>query len=201
LADSGHDLGITLPGRDSILRRIKDWEAGRHRPKDPYPVLYARVFGVDEADLFALESPPITPQPEAVSGLPWIWDPDATSHAVYETTMYDLTLGRRQAVKALTVTVGPPLIDPVQRWLTLGAMPLPDRPHVGRIGTEEVTHLETATEVFRTWEHSHGGGLARKAVIGVLNEVADLLKDSHPRPIALRLYGVMARLAKTAANM
>ncbi|WP_406312209.1 hypothetical protein OHA77_26790 [Streptosporangium sp. NBC_01639] len=43
---------VRLPERDSLIRRIKDWEAGNHRPKDPYPVLYARVFGLDEADLF-----------------------------------------------------------------------------------------------------------------------------------------------------
>ncbi|TMR99606.1 hypothetical protein EJK15_06715 [Nonomuraea basaltis] len=55
--------------------------------------------------------------------------------------------------------------------------------------------------MFRTWEHSYGGGLARKAVIGQLSEVSELLKDGLPRPIALRLFGVMARLAKIAANM
>ncbi|MFC5834358.1 hypothetical protein [Nonomuraea insulae] len=53
---------ITLPEFDSVLRRIKDHEAGT-RPKDPYPLLYCRVFGVDEAALFdgvnpAAGSPP-----------------------------------------------------------------------------------------------------------------------------------------------
>ncbi|MET8146208.1 helix-turn-helix transcriptional regulator [Sphaerisporangium sp. NPDC005288] len=41
-----------LPTRDSLTRMIKDWEAGKHRPKDPYPVLYCRAFGIDEAELF-----------------------------------------------------------------------------------------------------------------------------------------------------
>ncbi|PZG30848.1 hypothetical protein C1I98_30865 [Spongiactinospora gelatinilytica] len=31
--------------------------------------------------------------------------------------------------------------------------------------------------------------------------MADLIKEIHPRQITQRLYGVMARLAKTAANM
>ncbi|MET8146469.1 hypothetical protein ABZU32_39685 [Sphaerisporangium sp. NPDC005288] len=44
-----------LPGRDSLIRNIKEWEAGRHRPKDPYPVLYCRVFAIEEADLFSNE--------------------------------------------------------------------------------------------------------------------------------------------------
>ncbi|MEZ0072256.1 helix-turn-helix domain-containing protein [Planotetraspora sp. GP83] len=138
---------------------------------------------------------------EADSALPWVWDPNATSAAIYETTMRDLTLDRRQAVKALTVTAGLPLIDPVQRWLSVAAGMVPDSPSAGRIGMEEVAQLETAVDVFRTWEHSYGGGLARKAVIGQLAEVSELLKDGLPGPIALRVFGVMARLAKIAANM
>ncbi|WP_237107024.1 hypothetical protein [Nonomuraea sp. MG754425] len=42
-----------LPERESLIRMIKDWEAGRHQPKDPYRLLYCRVFGMEEAELFA----------------------------------------------------------------------------------------------------------------------------------------------------
>ncbi|MFC5161107.1 hypothetical protein ACFPOI_20285 [Nonomuraea angiospora] len=42
-----------LPERESLIRMIKDWEAGRHQPKDPYRLLYCRVFGMREAELFA----------------------------------------------------------------------------------------------------------------------------------------------------
>ncbi|MFI6457377.1 hypothetical protein ACIBF6_38205 [Streptosporangium amethystogenes] len=41
-----------LPERESLVRMIKDWEAGRHKPKDPYRLLYCRVFGLGEAELF-----------------------------------------------------------------------------------------------------------------------------------------------------
>ncbi|MEV0233067.1 hypothetical protein [Nonomuraea sp. NPDC050786] len=41
-----------LPERESLTRMIKDWEAGRHQPKDPYRVLYCRVFGMEENELF-----------------------------------------------------------------------------------------------------------------------------------------------------
>ncbi|MBB5134660.1 hypothetical protein HNP84_004394 [Thermocatellispora tengchongensis] len=87
-----------------------------------------------------------------------------------------------------------------QQWLARAVDDLPD-PLSGRLGMAEVARLEATVDVFRNWEHAYGGGLVRKAVIGQLNEVADLLRDGHPRPIALRLYGVMARLAKIAANM
>ncbi|WP_433363062.1 XRE family transcriptional regulator [Streptosporangium sp. CA-115845] len=41
-----------FPERESLVRMIKDWEAGRHQPKDPYRVLYCRTFDIDEAELF-----------------------------------------------------------------------------------------------------------------------------------------------------
>ncbi|MEV7006382.1 helix-turn-helix transcriptional regulator [Streptosporangium sp. NPDC051022] len=54
------DIRRTLPTRESIVRLIKSYEAGRHRPRDPYRVLYCRVFGVAEAELFATEDAPST---------------------------------------------------------------------------------------------------------------------------------------------
>ncbi|WP_214107241.1 hypothetical protein [Acrocarpospora catenulata] len=44
-----------LPSRDTILRRVKSYEAGDHQPKDPYRLLYCRVFRMTEAELFAEE--------------------------------------------------------------------------------------------------------------------------------------------------
>ncbi|MFI6317350.1 multiprotein-bridging factor 1 family protein [Nonomuraea sp. NPDC050556] len=43
---------VVLPEFDSVVRRIKSHEAGTYKPKDPYPLLYCRVFGIDEAALF-----------------------------------------------------------------------------------------------------------------------------------------------------
>lgn len=45
-----------MPGRDSVTRMIKDWEAGRHKPRDPYRLLYCRAFDLDENELFSAES-------------------------------------------------------------------------------------------------------------------------------------------------
>jgi tetratricopeptide (TPR) repeat protein len=36
-----------------MIRRIKAYEAGEHRPNDPYRLLYCRVFGMEEAELFS----------------------------------------------------------------------------------------------------------------------------------------------------
>ncbi|MEU0570941.1 transcriptional regulator [Nonomuraea sp. NPDC005983] len=45
-------LSSSLPKRSSILRRIRDYEAGTHQPHDPYRILYCLVFDMDEAELF-----------------------------------------------------------------------------------------------------------------------------------------------------
>jgi transcriptional regulator with XRE-family HTH domain len=53
LAEAADDhTRARLPSRESLVRMLKDWEAGRHEPSDPYPLLYCRAFGIDEADLF-----------------------------------------------------------------------------------------------------------------------------------------------------
>ncbi|MEU8270463.1 transcriptional regulator [Sphaerisporangium sp. NPDC049002] len=53
LADAADEhTHARLPTRESLIRNIKDWEAGNHRPKDPYPVLYSRAFAIVEDQLF-----------------------------------------------------------------------------------------------------------------------------------------------------
>ncbi len=46
------DIRPRLPSRETMIRRIKAYEAGQNRPGDPYRVLYARAFGLGEAELF-----------------------------------------------------------------------------------------------------------------------------------------------------
>ncbi|MFI6501110.1 helix-turn-helix transcriptional regulator [Nonomuraea typhae] len=49
---------IRLPELRSVIRRIKDHEAGKHEPKDPYPLLYCRVFNIGEVELFSRNPEP-----------------------------------------------------------------------------------------------------------------------------------------------
>lgn len=61
-----------LPSAESIVRRIKAYEAGRNQPDEPYQTLLCRVFGLSEADLFgsadmpiaAFALPSLVPDPE-----------------------------------------------------------------------------------------------------------------------------------------
>lgn len=57
---AGEEIALrALPEFESVVRRIKDHEAGNSRPKDPYPLLYCRVFGMDEAALFDADDSPV----------------------------------------------------------------------------------------------------------------------------------------------
>jgi len=129
------------------------------------------------------------------------WVPSHTVEAISLFTRRDLMLNRREATKAIaTLAVGTPLIDCVERWLT-PEQERAARSPLGNIGTEEIERIEQAAHLFREWDDHFGGGLRRKAVVGQLNEVADLLRDSHPSEITRHLFRVLAHLAETAAMM
>jgi hypothetical protein len=66
---------------------------------------------------------------------------------------------------------------------------------------EELRELDKTADAFRRWGHQYGGGMRRKAVVGQLNEMADLLAEYHPGPVHRRLFGVAARLALVAGHM
>ncbi|MEU8206039.1 hypothetical protein [Streptosporangium sp. NPDC049046] len=57
-----------LPTRESLVRSIKGWEAGKHRPREPYLTLYCRVFGFRETELFE-ENVHIRPDASASLGI------------------------------------------------------------------------------------------------------------------------------------
>lgn len=71
----------------------------------------------------------------------------------------------------------------------------------GQASPHEITRLEATAQLFRTWDHQHGGGLGRKAVVGQLAEVAGFLTRPHPDALMRRLLGAASQLALTAASM
>ncbi|WP_344914906.1 helix-turn-helix transcriptional regulator [Streptosporangium oxazolinicum] len=60
-----------MPTHESLARMVRTWEAGKHRPSEPYPQLLAQIFGVTEEELFA-DPPNATDSGEAPEGtLSW----------------------------------------------------------------------------------------------------------------------------------
>lgn len=129
------------------------------------------------------------------------WVASHTVEAVSRFAQYDLMLDRRQITKTLaTLAVGAPLFERAERWLSPDHEDMPRRLK-GNVGLDEVRQIEQAAKLFREWDDHFGGGLRRKAVIGQLSEVADLLRDHHSPEITRRLFRAMSELAKTAATM
>lgn len=153
------------------------------------------------ADATAVVLPPGGTLDTVAQWRPGIWTAPPTSVAD-DLTREDLMVDRRQIGRALLgVVVGAPLLEPLEHWLSQPATPtVPGTSRPG-VGMPEVQALERTAQAFRTWDDQHGGGLRRKAVVGQLAEVNDLLTESHPVVIRQRLAGVMAQLAETAAMM
>lgn len=165
---------------------------------------WAAFFEIPEEYLwFSLPlSTTSTPDVVAAQPLPALWA-IPTVDAITEYTREDLSLDRRTATKAIVgMVLGSALLEPLERWLY--GPDESDNGPVGaplRVGDDEVAQMETAARLFRNWDDHFGGGLRRKAVIGQLNDVADLVRDVGSRDHRRRLYGVMGQLAETAAIM
>ncbi|RBQ21464.1 XRE family transcriptional regulator [Spongiactinospora rosea] len=69
VAAASERIRAGLPDRESIIRNIKDWEAGAHKPSDRYRLLYCRVFGKSEAELFGEAQASETPTPDGPTTL------------------------------------------------------------------------------------------------------------------------------------
>jgi hypothetical protein len=71
----------------------------------------------------------------------------------------------------------------------------------GRLSKPELDLLESTTVMFRQWDAQCGGGLRRKAVVGQLHEVTDLLQEPQPEATTRKLFKVAAELAELAGWM
>jgi hypothetical protein len=71
----------------------------------------------------------------------------------------------------------------------------------GRLSPPELELLESTVVMFRQWDAQNGGGLRRKAVVGQLHEVCDLLQESYAPDVTRRLFQTTAQLAHLAGWM
>nr|WP_238420720.1 hypothetical protein [Streptomyces taklimakanensis] len=198
--------------------RVRRWLDGE-QPREPIPRILSELFSERFGSVVAVEDLGLRSGRPAASGggveLPWTGP--QTVAAISEFSRSDLMLARRGFLgPSLSVAAGPALVEPMQRWLVpaptgASVATTPPAPVVplreggarrgARLSTPELDLLEQAIVMFRQWDAQCGGGLRRKAVVGQLHEVTELLQDSHPEPVRRRLFKVTAELAELAGWM
>lgn len=122
-----------------------------------------------------------------------------TAGEIAEITLRDLMKRRDAFAVGGGLIAGAALTELVEHWLA----PRPTRPVNGRnsIGELELERIEAATVCLRHWSERWRMGTRRKAVIGQLSEVSELVEYPQGAQVQSRLFAVMAELAKIVASM
>ncbi|WP_228976850.1 hypothetical protein [Streptomyces sp. DH12] len=191
--------------------RVRRWLDGE-QPREPIPRILSELFSERFGSVVAVEDLGLRTahQSPSVSGVDLPWAGPQTVSLLSEFSRSDLMLARRGFLgTSLSLAAGPSLIEPMQRWLV--PTPTPDRPDRGeaqspgrrpyRLSRAELEMLESTTAMFRKWDAQCGGGLRRKAVVGQLHEVTDLLQETQPADTTRRLFRCAAELAQLAGWM
>ncbi|MGC0416764.1 hypothetical protein [Embleya sp. AB8] len=210
-----HARAMSAPHVSTDTSRVRRWLDGE-QPREPIPQILAelftrrfgRVVSIDELGL----REPDEPHGDFGVDLPWTFE--TVVEILGEYTRGDLLLGRQEFVgPALRLAAGRDLVEPLQRWSAPapGApaplpMPLGPGPGAGiarglRLPAGAIEQLRDSVRLFRRWDMQGGGGLRRKAVIGQLNGLTDLLRDEQPAAGRARLLGLTAELALLAGWM
>ncbi|AWW37326.1 transcriptional repressor NsdA [Streptomyces cadmiisoli] len=190
--------------------RVRRWLDGEN-PREPIPRILSELFSerfgcvvsVEDLGLRAARQLP------SATGVDLPWTGPQTVALLGEFSRSDLMLARRGFLgTSLALSAGPALIEPMQRWL-VPAPPAPRHESAqvpatrarGRLSKPELDLLESTTVMFRQWDAQCGGGLRRKAVVGQLHEVTDLLQEPQPEATTRKLFKVAAELAELAGWM
>ncbi|MEV6587953.1 transcriptional repressor NsdA [Streptomyces acidicola] len=203
--------------------RVRRWLDGEN-PREPIPRILSELFSERFGCVVAVEDLGLRAahQSPSTSGVDLPWTGPQTVALISEFSRSDLMLARRGFLgTSLVLSAGPSLIEPMQRWLVpspssprpLGSLaqggasshgasePAPAARRPSRLSKPELDLLESTAVMFRKWDAQCGGGLRRKAVVGQLHEVTDLLQESQPEATTKRLFRVAAELAELAGWM
>jgi hypothetical protein len=191
--------------------RVRRWLDGEN-PREPIPKILSELFSERFGVVVSVEDLGLRTarQSPSATGVDLPWTGPQTVALLSEFSRSDLMLARRGFLgSSLALSAGPALIEPMQRWL----VPSPPAPRSepgptggsgrarGRLSKPELDLLESTTVMFRQWDAQCGGGLRRKAVVGQLHEVTDLLQEPQPESTTRRLFKVAAELAELAGWM
>lgn len=172
-----------LPARESLIRMIKDWERGRHQPKDPYRLLYCRVFNLGESELFDLADKTCRKSPAQIlaeimlDGDPWSPLPAHTRRRVGMSTVRDLAARVHALRLADDVVTGSDLMRPAYR------------------------ELDAAVRLYRCGIHTEETGQALLANIGELAQIVGwIASDAGQHEQAAQTYRMGISAAREAGD-
>ncbi|WP_210588093.1 hypothetical protein [Streptomyces sp. GESEQ-35] len=190
--------------------RVRRWLDGEN-PREPIPRILSELFSERFGCVVSVEDLGLRAARQAPSstGVDLPWTGPQTVALLSEFSRSDLMLARRGFLgTSLALSAGPSLIEPMQRWLVpaqqsaqQGTEPEPTSRARGRLSRPELELLESTTVMFRQWDAQCGGGLRRKAVVGQLHEVTDLLQEPQPEATTRTLFKVAGELAELAGWM
>ncbi|MFF9345669.1 hypothetical protein [Streptomyces sp. NPDC014734] len=190
--------------------RVRRWLDGE-QPREPIPRILSELFSERFGSVVAVEDLGLRSahQSPSVAGVDLPWAGPQTVALLSEFSRSDLMLARRGFLgSSLALAAGPALVEPMQRWLVPVAAAAPTESDASatarrpsRLSGPELDLLESTTAMFRQWDAQCGGGLRRKAVVGQLHEVTDLLQEPQPEATAKRLFRCAAELAELAGWM
>jgi hypothetical protein len=191
--------------------RVRRWLDGEN-PREPIPRILSELFSERFGCVVSIEDLGLRAarQSPSATGVDLPWTGPQTVSLLSEFSRSDLMLARRGFLgTSLALSAGPSLIEPMQRWLVPApAAQVPPEPESlressrpGRLSRPELDLLESTTRMFRQWDAQCGGGLRRKAVVGQLHEVTDLLQEPQSEVTTRKLFKVAAELSELAGWM
>ncbi|HEV3156527.1 MAG TPA: helix-turn-helix transcriptional regulator [Candidatus Baltobacteraceae bacterium] len=196
---------------------ISKWERGKKRPRRHYRRLLCRFYQATEEDL-GFKAPKAdgayVNSRQAISGEPAVRTQCLNARDISQLTTSEaiVTLqsvtasdiaSRRDALATMTAISGSLLLRPIMQLVgtispATTIMTGQSQPH--QVGLTEVADLEEKIMEFSKWGSQNGTHM-RKAVIGQVRAVGELLEETPPGAIKTRLFEVAAQMAQQAGLM
>lgn len=187
---------------DTALARADDDAKARFAQVQPssQPADRPEVVHPSDITLGSDPGPPDQFDPRADPAALWL--PASTAQDARDFAVRDFVLDRRQIITGgiAALAVGTRLTEPIDGWAA--GIPLYySASKTQTVTEEEVHHIEMTVQALRNWEGRFRLGIKRKAILGQLAEVAELVEAGQPVELERRLSRVLAELAKVAASM